>query len=381
MKILFVCNNAYTKGNGLTTSIQNTIKHLRERNLDVRLMAIANPDPEGPQPDFPLKHFKFPLFEPIIRANGFSYARIDRRVIRKAVEWADIVHFQEALLLESVVRRIAVKQGKTCTGTFHLYPHNITSNLGLGRKNWVNPLLMKYWNWTVFNHCSDIQCPTLPVKEYLEKNQTKARLHVISNGIQLPEPPLQVKPVNPEPEVKILCIGRLAKEKSQKTLLGAMRYSRHAGRIRLIFAGKGQLEKSYRRQAEKLYREGVLGIMPEFGFYSPEELRNLARECYLYIHCAYVEVEGLSCLESMREGLVPVIARGDLIGTSQFALSPESLYPVSDSRALAQRIDWWIEHPLQRNQMSQRYADQARRYAIDQSVDALTAMFQNALQR
>ena len=381
MKILFVCNNAYTKGNGLTTSIQNTIKHLRERNLDVRLMAIANPDPEGPQPDFPLKHFKFPLFEPIIRANGFSYAQIDRRVIRKAVEWADIVHFQEALLLESVVRRIAVKQGKTCTGTFHLYPHNITSNLALGRENWVNPLLMKYWNWTVFNHCSDIQCPTRPVKDYLEKNHTKARLHVISNGIQLPEPPLQVKPVNPEPEVKILCIGRLAKEKSQKTLLEAMRYSRHAGRIRLIFAGKGQLEKRYRKQAEKLYREGILGIMPEFGFYSPEELRNLARECYLYIHCAYVEVEGLSCLESMREGLVPVIGQGELIGTSQFALCPESLYPVSDSRALAQRIDWWIEHPLQRNQMSQRYADQARRYAIDQSIDALTAMFQNALQR
>lgn len=380
MKILFVCNNAYTRGNGLTTSIQNTMRNLRAREVDVRLMAIANPDPAGPQPEFPLKHFKFPLFEPIIRANGFSYAKIDRTIIREAVRWADVIHLEEAMPLEFVVRKTAQAQGKVCTATFHLYPHNITANFGLRKKNLLNPPIIQLWNKLVFNHCTDIQCPTGPVRDYLEQHHTKARLHVISNGINLPETPVKPVPVFPDGEITLLCTGRLSKEKSQGTLLEAMRYSRYAGRIRLIFAGKGPMAECYRKKAEKLYRQGTLQIMPEFGFYTPEELREVERKSYLYVHCAYVEVEGLSCLEATREGLVPVIAQGGLIGTSQFALCPESLYPVFDSRALAQRIDWWIEHPEERNRMSQRYADEARNYSIDSSLDALIGMFRKALE-
>ena len=132
--------------------------------------------------------------------------------------------------------------------------------------------------------------------------------------------------------------------------------------------------------SEKLYAEGVLKIPATFGFYTHEELRDLARKSYLYIHCAWVEVEGLSCLEATREGLVPVIAQGDLIGTAGFALCPESLYPVYDSRALAERIDWWIEHPEERNRFAQRYADAARDYDINKSAEALIGMFHTALE-
>ncbi|MBR1538550.1 MAG: glycosyltransferase [Bacteroidales bacterium] len=343
-------------------------------------MAIANPDPAGPQPDFPLEHFKFPVFEPIIRANGFSYARIDRKIIRKAVEWADIVHFEEALFLQNVVRKIALRQGKTCTATFHLYPHNITANLGLPKRNLVNTLLIRNWRRIIYNHCTDIQCPSGEVRRYLARNGVKARLHVISNGIRVEKEVPRPLPVEPAPVVEILCTGRLAREKSQATLLEAMRYSRYADRIRLVFAGNGPKVNRYRRLASRMLRDGVLKLEPVFGFYNTEELNALARRCYLYVHCAYVEVEGLSCLEAAREGLVPVIAQGDLIGTSAFALCPESLYPVQDSRALAARIDWWIEHPEERNRMSQRHADAARDYSIDKSIDQLIAMYRHTLE-
>ena len=109
MKVLFVCNNAYTPGNGLSASARNTVKQLRLHGVDARLMAIRNQDPSGPQPDFPLEHFRFPIFEPVIRANGFAYAKIDRKVIEQAVDWADVVHLEEAMPLESVVRKIAVR--------------------------------------------------------------------------------------------------------------------------------------------------------------------------------------------------------------------------------------------------------------------------------
>ena len=380
MKVLFVCNNAYTQGNGLSVSIHNTIRKLREHGVDARLMAIGNPDPKGPQPEFPLAHWKFPIFEPIIYANGFAYAKIDRKKITEALEWADIVHIQEAMPLENVVVKMARKMGKTLTATFHLYPHNVSANLGLPKHNFVNWPLLHNWKRLVFNHCTDIQCPTAVVRDYLVKQGFKARLHVISNGIDIPAEPIKATSVPANGTVDILCIGRLAKEKSQDTLLDAMRYSRHTDQIRLVFAGNGPKAKTYKKLAERLYQQGVLKIPASFGFYTHDELHELARKSYLYIHCAWVEVEGLSCLEALREGIVPVIAQGELIGTSFFALGPESLYPVYDSKTLAERIDWWIEHAELRNQMAQRYADYAREFDNDKTIEALIGMFRQALE-
>ncbi|MCR4823845.1 MAG: glycosyltransferase [Bacteroidales bacterium] len=379
MKVLFVCNNAFNRGNGLSTSVKNTIRKLREHGVDARLMAARNPDPAGPQPDFPLDHFKIPIFEPLVLSNGFCFARADRRLIEEAVGWADVVHFEEAFPLEYFACKTARRMGKARTATFHLYPHNIAANLGLPKKNPLNPILVSHWRDIVFRHCSDIQCPTRTVEEYLRKHGYTSRMHVISNGIQLPAEPEKPAAVQPAPVTEILCIGRLSAEKSQDTLLQAMRYSEYADRIHLTFAGIGPRARYYQKMADGLFREGVLKIAPSFGFYTHDELAVLARKSYLYIHCAWVEVEGLSCLEATLTGLVPVIAEGELIGTSTFALCPESLYPVYDSRALAERIDWWIEHPEERNRMAQQYADAVRNYDIDNSIEALIGMFRQAM--
>ncbi|MCR5325244.1 MAG: glycosyltransferase [Bacteroidales bacterium] len=379
MRVLFVCNNAFNPGNGLSVSARNTIKNLRAHGVDARLMAVRNPDPDGPQPDFPLRHFKFPIFEPVIRKNGFCYAKIDRDRIDEAIRWADVVHFEEAFPLEDVAMRMAKKLGKACVGTFHLFPHNVAANLGFRKNSSLNGLLMKYWNAVVFNKCSDIQCPTQVAKDYLEGSRCTARLHVISNGVQIPDVPVAHIPPADDNILDVLCVGRLSNEKSQGTLLEAMRYTKYADRIRITFAGNGPKEAKYKRLAQRLFDEGTLSILPNFGFYTPEELAEMARRAYLYVHCAWVEVEGLSCVEAVREGAVPVIAQGDLIGTTQFALVPESMYPERDSKALAERIDWWIEHREEHDRMSAEYAASVGRFNVDDSIAALIKMYETAI--
>ena len=380
MKVLFVCNNAYHPGNGQSVAVRKMIVALREHGVDARLMAIANSNPDGPQPDFPLEHWKYPVFEPLLYKNGFAFAKIDKKVIRKAVEWADVVHIQEGMPLEGPVLRMARKMDKAITSTYHIFAQNFTASLGFPKKSIMNPPLTFLWRRFVYDYCSDVQCPTPVVRDVLQKEGFKSRLHVISNGIDIPAEPVKVNPVLPEGTIDLLCIGRLAKEKSQNTLLQAMRYSRYADRIRLNFAGNGPKAKYYKKMAEDLYKEGVLKIPASFGFYTHDELREMARKSYLYIHCAWVEVEGLSCLEAIQQGVVPVIAQGELIGTPVFALCPESLYPVYDSKALAERIDWWIEHPEKRNEMVPLYADSARKYDINKSAEALISMFKLALE-
>lgn len=373
MKILFVCNNFYGIGNGLSASARTTVKYLRQAGMDVRVLAGCNPDPNGPQPEFRLEKFIFPLLQPIIEAQTFCFANSDRKVIREAVEWADVVHVEDPFVINRQAINMAARMGKPSVATFHMHPENIMSSLGMGRCRLVNALLLKSFQKIIYDKCTDIQCPTENTARRLRNFHFKARLHVISNGITSEFESCANNP-GTDP-YRLLCIGRLSVEKDQYTLLRAMRYARHARQIQLCFAGSGPKAESIRKMARKLYEDGTLAYEPTFGFYNARELNALAGESYLYIHCAPVEVEGLSCLEALRTGIVPIIAESRLSATTQFALDDRSKFPARDPKALARRIDWWIEHPAERREMVPKYAASVSKYSIHDSIRKLIDMY------
>lgn len=378
MKVLIVCNNAFYRGNGLCTAILNLRERLVNEGIDARIMTCPNPDPDGPQPDFPLKHFKFPFFEKIIYSNGFRYAGADRKVMKKAIEWADVIHLEEGFPIEAITASMAAKMGKPCVGSYHLFTENILANLGMRHDRVLNNLVNYFWRKTVYDKCHSVHCPTETVREYLLSHGFKSKLKVVSNGIPMRQDSLPLAPRETNPYL-ILCTGRLSNEKQQVTLLEAMKHSRHAAEIQLHFAGKGPKEQKYRKIAGKLFRSGVLKYEPKFGFYDSAVLTEICRRAYLYIHCAWVEVEGLSCVEALREGAVPVIASGPFTATAQFALDERSIFPEGDSRKLAELIDWWIEHPEEREAMGVKYAESVYRYNLKDSIAAMIQMYREAI--
>ena len=378
MKVLIVSNNVYMKGNGVSTAVVTLRSRLISQGVDVRIIACENPDKEGPQPDYPLKHYVFPIFEPIIRKNGFRYASIDKHTIKEAVQWADVVHLMEGFPFEATTAKIARQLGKPCVGTYHIFTENITANLGNGRSTFINKLIDKWWSNSVYNHCKYVQCPTQTVKEHLEANGYTSELRVISNGIDLSQTPSTISEPS-TPPYRILCVGRLSNEKDQTTLIKAIRYSKYADKIELVFAGNGPKANKIKSAARKLFEDGVVKHEPTFGFYTLKQLQELAASSWLYVHCAKIEVEGLSCLEAIQQGLVPVIAKGKLTATAQFALDEHSTFPTSDYKALAERIDWWIEHPDHRKQMSRLYAESVQKYSNEVSTRKIIEMYEDAL--
>lgn len=74
MKILFVLNSFYSNGNGLASSARRTVAALREAGEEVRVLSGPNHDPNGPQPEYALKDFYFPIFQPLIVAQGYQFA-------------------------------------------------------------------------------------------------------------------------------------------------------------------------------------------------------------------------------------------------------------------------------------------------------------------
>ena len=384
MKILFVLNSIYCKGNGLATSARRTVLYLRKTGNEVRVLSGPNSDEEdGPQPDYCLESYHFPIFDPLIRSHGYFFAKSDLALIEEAVKWADVVHLDEPFVLQKKTARICEKLGVPCTGTYHLHPENIFCSIHMGGWRWINKTLLRIWRDKVFDHCTHIQCPSENVHDRLIRYDFKARLHTISNGV-ISEP--CIRPLTPPDDyespdrpLKVVYIGRLAVEKDQPTLLEAMRHSAYAKRIQLVFAGKGPEAKKLKKKAERLYKDGVVSYEPEFCFCSHHELRQLAASADLCIHCATIEVEGLSIMEAIQQGAVPIIAAGRYTGTSQFALDRRSVFPEKNPEALAHRIDYWLSHPKERWEMGQKYVSSMERYKIENSVDMLLDMFQQAI--
>ncbi|MBO4571755.1 MAG: glycosyltransferase [Bacteroidales bacterium] len=379
MKVLFVVNNYYASGNGLSASARRTVKYLKEAGLDVRVLSGRNHEAETPQPEYVLKDFKVPVFDALVQSHGYKFAKADIAVIEEAVKWADVVHLEEPFILQMVTVRIARHFGVPCTGTYHLHPENLFCSINLGDWKFLNSNTLRIWRDMVFNLCTDIQCPTENVMERLRAFGFKSRLHLISNGII---PDASIRPQKPDEDPDrpflVVCIGRLAVEKDQPTLLEAMKYSKYAKRIQLYFAGRGPEADAIKARAKALYDEGIVAYEPIFRFHDRDGLRQLAAKADLYIHCATVEVEGLSALEALQQAVVPVIAEGDLTATSQFALDERSLFPTHDAKALASCIDYWLDHPVEREEMGWKYAESTEEYDISKSISALIRMFEAA---
>ena len=381
MKILFVVNNYYASGNGLSASARRTVQYLREAGQEVRVLSGRNHEADSPQPDYVLADFHVPVFDGLVQSNGYKFAKTDFAIIRRAIRWADVVHLEEPFVIQVVTARMAKYYKVPCTATYHLHPENLFCSINLGDWKFLNYSTLLTWRDFVFNLCTDIQCPTENVLERLRKFGFKARLHLISNGI-IPDVNIRPKDENENPNrpFLIVCIGRLSVEKDQPTLLEAMKYSKYAHRIQLYFAGRGPEADAIKDKAHQLYEEGVVKYEPIFRFHDRDGLRKLAAKADLYIHCATVEVEGLSALEALQQAVVPVIAKGNLTATSQFALDEHSLFPTKDPEALASCIDYWLDHPVERQEMGWRYAESTEEYDIHKSIDALIDMFRQAVE-
>ena len=271
--------------------------------------------------------------------------------------------------------------GRIMTGTFHMHPENLFSSIHMRKDPFLNRTMMRIWRNCIFNHCRIVQCPTENVRRRLVRWHYKSELRVITNGM-IPHEDTEDGICSSDAEdgsFTIITTGRYSIEKDQITLLKAMKYSRYADRIRLILAGRGPTEKSLKRKARKLVSSGVLKYEPEFGFHSMEELNRIYRRCDIYIHCATVEVEGLSCMEAIELGMVPIIATGEITATAQYALSEKSRFPARDARALAERIDWWLEHDAERRAEAVKYKGMDRKYDIRKSIVELQKLFHDAL--
>lgn len=355
--------------NGTTMTAHRFANMLRNHGHKVKLISTGAQEEDK----YVVPERYCPVATPIARKQGVIFAKSNPEIFRKAFEGADVVHLMMPFPFEHNAMKVARSMGIPCSTAFHVQPENVTYILHLDFSPAIASWVYKFFYKTFYKDFKHIHCPTKFIADQLAKNGYDAKLYVISNGVDDVFRPAEKKAEHDD-LFRILMIGRLSPEKRQNILIKAVSLSKYSDRIQLYLAGRGPREMALRNQGESLRHPPVIG------FYSQEELISLIHACDLYVHASVVEIEAISCMESFACGLVPVICDSDQSATRQFALDRRSLFPPDDAQALADRIDYWIEHPEQREEMSRRYAEEGDKYRVERSVLLAEKMFQEVIE-
>ncbi|MCD8201018.1 MAG: glycosyltransferase [Clostridia bacterium] len=326
--------------------------------------------------DCTLDKRRVPLLSWVAKRNETIFAKYDEEKIRPVFEWADVIHFVLQFKMEKKAKKLADEMGKPTTAAIHVQPENITYGGHIERIPYLTHLIYRYYYNRFYRYFDTMHCPSEFIKSELIKHGFKnPNLVVISNGFEPQFRPPEKK--EPHDGFIVTMTGRLSADKRQRILISAIAKSRHSDMIRLKLFGRGTKKEKYLRQAKRL---GVnLEITDEF--LPIEELAYRVGQSDLYVHTGCVEIEAIACLEATACGLVPIISNSKSSATKQFALTEKSLFRANDSKDLAKKIDYWYEHPDERAEYGEKYAEAAKGYTIAESIKKAEEMFLRETER
>lgn len=372
MKILLVIDDYISSNNGTTISCRRFAGELRRQGHEVKVLGTSLPN----EPDmFRLEEYHLPVVDGLVRANDFHFSKVDMAVIRKAVAWADVVHCMMPFMLTYRTEQVVREMHKPATAAFHIQPENLLSAVRLGKWTLVNSALYAMWRKGIYDKFAFIHCPSEFMRQEMLDHRYKGDIRAISNGISdafcLQE---KRKTKKTEGKIVVTMVGRLAREKRQDVIIRAVRKSKYADRIQIVFAGKGPLEGFYKRLGRRLKNP------PMFVYLNQSDLIDLLAETDVYVHASDMESEAISCIEAFATGLVPVISDSRKSATLQFAIDSRSLFKAGSPKDLARKIDYWLDHPEEKKRMETAYAKQGLDYTLEASVRKCVQMFEDAIE-
>lgn len=366
--------------NGTTVTAMRTATELRNLGNEVRIIAYISPKtkPES------LEGFKVlrchPLWInkiPVISSNGFSFGMANDKDIAEFIKGSNVVHLMFPFFLESKVRLIAKAMGIPVTSAYHLQPDNISYNLHMGHFPPMNNLLYSLLYSWLYKYTRTVHTPSETMKDLMIAHHYRNDIHPISNGVASKFVPLPTpKPKELEDKYIILMIGRLSGEKRQDLIIKAIGKSKYNDKIQLILCGQGPLKKKYEKLSKKYLKNPCL-----FKFVHQDELLKIINFTDLYIHASDAESEAIACIEAFSCGKVPLISDSKASATNHFALDKRCLFHAGNSDDLKNHIEYFYEHPEVVRELSPKYVEYGKTFALDGKVKALESMMKLEIER
>ena len=372
MNITIICDVLGEANNGTSLAAYNLINSLVEKGHTVKVVC-PDPDKMGCQGYYILRTLNVGPLNGYLQKNGVSLARGDKTVIYQACKDADIVHGLVPFNASKRALKFCKKHNIPFTAGFHMQAENFTSHIFMMASNLVNKATYSYLWSTYFNKVNAVHYPTAFIRDYVKQyNKKNVPAYVISNGVNFKYfyPNKVERPDNLKGKFIIIMSGRLSREKNQQELLYAVKKSKHEKDIQIILTGDGPRRKYITR----LFKRLKFSNEPIQKRYKHEELHDALWMGDLYVHTSVVEIEAISCLEAIACGMIPVIADSRKSATKMFALDERNLYRSHFSSSLAERIDYWIEHPEEKEKLQKKYQEFVKQFDFEKCMDNMEKM-------
>lgn len=378
MKIAMICDVLGVPNNGTTVAAYNLINYLKKVGHEVHVVC---PDQElrGQENYHVLKPRNLLFLNWYIRKNGVILAKADVDIIEPVVRDADLVYALLPFNVGKKAVRLALKYDKPICCACHCQAENFSSHFHMMNFPPFNSVVYRVHYNNTYKYADCVHYPSQFISDYLKKRgfqkNGKGKPFVITNGVNPGIFPIDCqKPAELDQKFVILFTGRLVKEKAQKVLLKAIKYSKYKEQIQIILAGSGPRERSLRKLGSKLPNEPIIK------FFTREEINQVINYSDLYVHPSPIEIEAISCNEAVSCGLVPVISNSPRSAATQFALDQNNLFKQNSPRDLARRIDFWIEHPELREKYRQEYLKRRNPLSVDDAMHEMEKMLFHAVE-
>lgn len=368
MNITIVCDVLGEETNGTTIAATNLIKYLSKKH-NVKVLC-ADQDKKRLPNYYVVPNLSLGILDKIIEKNNVTLAKPDEDIIKQSLLNAEHVHIMLPFILGRRALKIAKQMGLSTTAGFHCQAENISSHFRLQKSMLLNKAIYKNFYNGFYKNVDAVHYPSQFIRddfESLVKKTTNG--YIISNGVNSNITKKQVKkPDNLKDKIVILSTGRYSVEKAQNVLIKAIKYSKYKNKIQLILAGQGPLENKFKRMSKSLPN------YPIFKCFERAKMSDVFNMCDLYIHPANFELEGIACLEAICAGKLVIVSDSKRSATKNFVVDDKCIFKHNNPRNLAKVIDYWIEHPKEKQDCEQKYLETAHLYNQEECMKKMEQM-------
>ncbi|MDR7512948.1 MAG: glycosyltransferase [Armatimonadota bacterium] len=289
----------------------------------------------------------------------------------------DVVHTHSPFLMGAAGRYAARRLGLPLVFTHHTMYSEYVHYVPLVSHDFSRQVVTRY-TARYCNQCALVIAPSDVVRAHLVASGVRAPVEVLPTaGLDLARferlDPAWVRPRYgiPAGAPLVITVGRLAREKRFDVLLAAFAAAAQGGPARLLVVGGGPQQPELRALA------GELGIAGQVVFSGPLA-HDRVLDCYaaadLFAFASPTETQGLVVVEAMAAGLaVAAVGAG---GVAEAVRNGETgLLTGPDAARLAEAIRRLIDDADLRRRYAAAGRAAARRYAIDQVVQRLVALY------
>ncbi len=353
MRIAFFTETYIPQVNGVVTGINSFVEELTRKGNDIDIFAPA------PGPDkwdgAKVYRFKSITFFPYPEFRAALPSSRVYKLVKKGKY--DIIHTHGPFALGYQGWKAAVKFGIPHLTTFHTPIADYVGYL-LGGKN--SPLVpigkaiaWAYTRW-YYNRFPLVLSPSFAIAQLLRDQGITPEIEIVRTGIDLKE----FDRVKKTKEVRdkfgierdyIIHSGRLSHEKNVDNIIHAFSLIKDKVDVDLVITSRGPLLNKLQSLAIGLGLEGRVHFT---GYVDREDQIKLFKEARFGIIASDAETQGLVILEEMA-CKIPVIG-------SNYLAIPETihdgenglLFRVYDTKDLADKIVWLLNHENERKRMA-----------------------------